>query len=137
MFRNWFRQNGFARSPVDRETQDAILEAERVRVERWVAKRMFSSNIEVDDGCGRLLPEGVTITVRVRGVDRAALAPLLDDIDLDGSLRRVFVDPERVQLVFIPLRSTDVYDIALRRLEELLRNANQPPPNDSSQGPYR
>lgn len=137
MFRNWFRQNGFIRSSVDRDTQEAILDAERARIEAWVAKRGLPSSVEVFHGCDRLVPEGVTITVRVKGVERAALEPLLEDIDLDGSLRSLFVDSERVRLVFVPLRSTDVYDIALRLLEELLDDAKRGPPDNPPQGPYR
>lgn len=137
MFRNWFRQNGFIRSSVDRETQEAILDAERTRVEAWVAKRALPSSIEVFPGCDRSVPEGVTITVRAPGVERATLEPLLEDIDLEGSLRSVFVDAERVRLVFVPLRSTDVYDIALRLLEELLDAAKRRESNNPPQGPYR
>jgi hypothetical protein len=132
--RKWFRQQGFVRSAVDDATRDAIVDAERQRIAAWVGKRAFSSTIEVDDGCN-LIPEGVTITVHVGGVERAQLEPLFEDIDLDGSLRRVFVEPDRVRLVFVPLRSTDVYDIALRRLEELLKNEGTP--KNSPQGPYR
>lgn len=137
MFQKWFRQQGFVRKPVDDATRDAILEAERARIAAWVAKRTFPTNIEVDDGCDRLVPEGVTITLRLRGVVRARLAPLLDDIDLDGSLRSLLVGAENVRLVFVPLRSTDVYDIALRRVEELLSATAAPPANNSSHGPYR
>jgi hypothetical protein len=135
MFQKWFRQNGFIRSAVDRETQAAILDAERARIQAWVAKRMLPSSISVDDGCDGAVPDSVTITVRVSGVERKTLAPLLDDIDLEGALRKVFVDPERVHLVFAPLRSTDVYDIALRRLEELL--VPPPPEPQEPRGPYR
>ena len=135
MFEKWFRQQGFFREAVDDETRDAIVAAESERIAAWVAKRMFPSNIEVDDGCRRI-PEGVTIKLRLRGVERKKLLPLLDDIDLDGSLKKLLVDPECVWLVFAPLRSTDVYDIALRRLDELLAAPPEPTPQEP-QGPYR
>jgi hypothetical protein len=135
MFEKWFRQQGFFRKAVDDETRDAILDAERTRISAWLTQRRLSPNIEVDDGCVGPVPEGVTITIHIAGVDRAKLVPLLDDIDLDGSLRRLFVEKERVRLVFVPLRSTDVYDIALRRVEELL--AEPEPTPQEPQGPYR
>jgi hypothetical protein len=137
MFERWFRQQGFFRKAVDDETRDAILDAERARVTAWVERRKLSSNIEVDDGCVGPVPEGVTITIRIAGVDRAKLVPLLDDIDLDGSLRKLLVEKAWVRLFFVPLRSTDVYDIALRRVEELLSAPEPTPEPPERNGPYR
>lgn len=123
------------REAVGRATCEAVTRAESERIAVWVAKRELPSNVEVHDGCDGRLPEGVTITVHVRGIERETVTPLLDDIDLDGSLKRVRVDPECVKLVFVPMRSTDVYEIALRRLDEALRAPS--PKISSNEGPYR
>jgi hypothetical protein len=128
------------RPHVDEETRASIVEGEHARVTAWALERGFAERgIAVDSGCAGSSPRGVEITLGLRGlvteplllsaklrVPDQLLDSLFDDYDLDGALRAIALTPESVTLRFFPFRSTDVCDLALRRVEESLERAHLP-----------
>lgn len=143
------RERTHHRPSVDDPTRDAIVEAERARVAAWIAERALTERgIVVDDGCAGSAPRGIEITLALRDLvtepllitarDRKVhpLDALFDDIDLDGALRAIEITSEHVCLRFLPLRTTDACDVALRRVGELLAKRDVGPKN-SPRGPYR
>jgi hypothetical protein len=141
------RPRSHYRASVDDETRDAIVEAERARVEIWASDRKLAERgIVIDHGCSGSSPRGVEITLPLRDLSSAPLLitarkraahvldGLFDDMDLDGSLRAIAITCDAVRLHFLPLRATDVYDVALERLAEALRRDQ---PARGSRGIYR
>lgn len=150
MFEKWFRQQGFFRPAVDTETREAIAEAENTRLEEWAkAANLEERGIGVDSGCTSTELRGLELTVPLHGlVERPLLISekrrsdhvldaLFDDLTLSGSLFTVMISPEDVKMRFIPQRATEVYEVALRRLEEIIADANHVDVKNSPQGPYR
>jgi hypothetical protein len=150
MFQKWFRKQGFARPSVDAETRDAISGAENTRLEDCAtAANLEARGVGVDTGCTGTELRGLELTVPFRGLVTETrhisekrrsdhfLDALFDDLTLSGSLFSVTISPVDVKLRFIPRRATEVYDVALRRLEEIVAEANHVEAKNSSQGPYR
>lgn len=139
------------RTHVDVATRDAISDAEHARVDAWAkAAKLEERRIGIDTGCAGTELRGVELTIPLRGlVSEAdllitekrrtdhALDALFEDLTLSGSLQSVSVTPDEVKLRFVPRRATEVYDVALRRLAEIVTQMNEVMPNISPEGPYR
>lgn len=139
------------RSRVDSETRDAISDEEHARIASWAkAAKLEERGIGLDTGCAGGEPRGVELVVPLRGLagddgvlitekrrSEHALDVLFDDLTLSGSLASVTVSPENVTLRFVPRRAPEVYDVALRRLGEVIAEMNAVRIENPQVGPYR